>query len=180
MHRDYVMDRDQSAAVLRRDRDGSAAVDFLSQREASCYSIKWDVLIPIIVAAIPLAAFRLLGLITHGLDKPDAVSPPAVIAAMIATQTIGIVAMGLVVLGRLEAAFSRLNAQTNRQPATWRRLAVILSIACLLLTGILANVAAAFAGARFLLIAAVPVYLASLACKGIAFAGIPVRQDPAA
>lgn len=179
MHRDYFMDRDQVAAVPSRDRDGSATVDFLSQRETSCYSITWDVLIPIIIAAIPLAAFRLLGLITRGLDKPDAAPPAAVIAAMIATQTIGIVAMAFVVLGRLEAAFSRLNAQANRQPAAWRRLAVILSVACLLLTDILANVAAAFAGARFLLVAAVPVFLASLACKGIAFASIPVGQDPA-
>jgi uncharacterized protein (DUF486 family) len=56
---------------------------------------------------------------------------------------------------------------------------VILSIACLLLTDILANVAAAFAGAGFLLIAAVPTFLASLACKGIAFAGIPGGQDRA-
>ena len=126
-----------------------------------------------------LAAFGLLELITHGLDKPDAAPPPAVIAAMIAIETIGIVAMAFVLLGRLEAAFSRLNAQTNRQPVAWRRLAVILSIACLLLTDILANVAAAFAGAGFLLIAAVPTFLASLACKGIAFAGIPGGQDRA-
>lgn len=173
------MDRDQSAAVPSRGRDGSTTVDFLSQRETSCYSITWDVLIPIIIAAIPLAAVRLLGLITRGRDKPDAAPPPAVIAAMIATQAIGIVAMAFVVLGRLEASFSRLNAQANRQPAAWRRLAVILSVACLLLADILANVAAAFAGARFLLVAAVPVFLASLACKGIAFTGIPVGQDPA-
>ena len=98
---------------------------------------------------------------------------------MIAIQTIGIVAMAFVVLGRLDAAFSRLNAHTNRQPAAWRRLAVMLSIACLLLTDILTNVAAAFAGAGFLLIAAVPTFLASLACKGIAFAGIPSGQDRA-
>jgi len=173
------MDRDQSAATPRRDGDASAAIDVPSQLDASCYSIAWDVVIPIIIAAIPLAAFRLLGLVTHGLDKPDAAPPPAVIAAMIAIQTIGIVAMAFVVLGRLEAAFSRLNAQTNRQPAAWRRLAVILSIACLLLTDILANVAAAFAGAGFLLIAAVPTFLASLACKGIAFAGIPGGQGRA-
>ncbi len=75
-----------------------------------------------------LAAFGLLELITHGLDKPDAAPPPAVIAAMIAIQTIGIVAMAFVVLGRLEAAFSRRNAHTNRQPAAWRRLAANLSI----------------------------------------------------
>jgi hypothetical protein len=173
------MDCDQSAATPSRDGDASAAIDVPSQLDASCYSIRWDVVTPIIIAAIPLAAFRLLGLITHGLDKPDAAPPPAVIAAMIAIQTIGIVAMAFVVLGRLEAAFSRLNAQTNRQPAAWRRLAVILSIACLLLTDILANVAAAFAGAGFLLIAAVPTFLASLACKGIAFAGIPGGQDRA-
>jgi len=173
------MDRDQSAATPSRDGDASAAIDVPSQSDASCYSVAWDVVIPIIIAAIPLAAFRLLGLVTHGLDKPDAAPPPAMIAAMIAIQTIGIIAMAFVVLGRLEAAFSRLNAQTNRQPAAWRRLAVILSIACLLLTDILANVAAAFAGAGFLLIAAVPTFLASLACKGIAFAGIPGGQDRA-
>ena len=173
------MDCDQSAAPPSRDGDASAAIDVPLQLDASCYSITWDIVTPIIIAAIPLAAFRLLGLITHGLDKPDAAPPPAVIAAMIAIQTIGIVAMAFVVLGRLEAAFSRLNAQTNRQPAAWRRLAVILSIACLLLTDILANVAAAFAGAGFLLIAAVPTFLASLACKGIAFAGIPGGQDRA-
>ena len=173
------MDRDLSAATPSRDRDASAAIDVPSRLDASCYSITWDVVIPIIIAAIPLAAFRLLGLITHGLDKPDAAPPPAVVATMIAIQTIGIVAMAFVVLGRLEAAFSKLNAHTNRQPAAWRRLAVILSIACLLLTDILANVAAAFAGAGFLLIAAVPTFLASLACKGIAFAGIPGGQDRA-
>ena len=173
------MDLYQSAAAPSRDRDAAAAMNFSSQPDASCYSMTWDVVVPIIVAAIPLAAFRLLGLITHGLDKPDAAPPPGVIAAMIAIQAIGIVGMAFVVLGRLEAALSRLNAQTNRQPAAWRRLAVILSIACLLLTDILTSVAAAFAGAGFLLIAAVPTFLASLACKGIAFAGIPGGQDRA-
>ena len=36
----------------------------------------------------------------------------------------------------------------------------------------IANVGAAFAGAGFLLVAAVPTFLAFLACKGIAFAGL--------
>jgi len=171
------MDRDQSAAPPRGDRDMSADVDFPSQPDASCYSIAWDVVIPIILAALPLAAFRLLGLVTHGLDTPEATPPRMVIAAMMVLQTIGIVAMAFVVLGRLETSFRQLNARTNRQPAAWRRLAVLLSILCLLLTDILANVAVAFTGAGFLLIAAVPTFLASLACKGIAFAGIPTGRN---
>jgi uncharacterized membrane protein YidH (DUF202 family) len=167
------MDRDQSAEPPRCDRDMASDIDFPSQPDESCYSIAWDVVIPIILAAIPLAAFRLLGLATQGLDKPEATLPRFVIAAMLVLQTIGIVAMAVLVFWRLGTGLSQLNARTNCQPAAWRRVAVILSVVCLLLTDILANVGAGFAGAGFLLMASVPTFLASLACKGIAFAGIP-------
>ena len=167
------MDRDQSAERPRCDRDLSADIDVPSQPDASCYSVAWDIVIPLSLAALPFAAFRLLGLVTHGLDKPEATPPLAVIAAMIVLQTIGIVAMAVLVFWRLGTAFSQLNARSNHKPAAWRRLAVILSVVCLLLTDILANVAAAFAGGGFLLMAAVPTFLASLACKGIAFSGMP-------
>lgn len=166
------MDRDKSAEPPRCDRDLSADIDFPSQPDASCYSIAWDIVIPLSLAALPLAAFRLLGFVTHGLDKPETTPSLAVIAAMIVLQTIGIVAMAFVVLGRFENAFRQLNARSYHKPAAWRQLAVIASIFCLLLTDILANVAVAFAGAGFLLMAAVPTFLASLACKGIAFAGM--------
>ena len=173
MQRDEFMDRDQSAEPLRCDRDMASDIDFPSQPDESCTSIAWDVVIPIILAAIPLAAFRLLGLVTQGLDRPEATLPSLVIAAMLVLQTIGIVAMAVLVFWRMGTVFSQLNARTNCQPAAWRRLAVILSVVCLLLTDILANVAAGFAGAGFLWMAAVPIFLASLACKNIAFVGIP-------
>ena len=139
---------------------------------ASRYSMAWDVVIPIVVAAVPVGAFRLLGLLTRGLDEPGATAPPLMIAAMVVLQTIGIVTMAFVLLTRFGQAFSQLHALTDRQPAAWRRCALVLSITCLLLTQILANVGAAFAGAGFLLVAAVPTFLAFLACKGIAFAGL--------
>lgn len=177
MRWDHSVDRDQSVALSRFDRDMSADIDLSSRPHTSCYSIAWDVVIPAILAAIPVGAFRLLGFVTQGLDKPEATTPQILIAAILMLQTIGIIVMAFVILSRFENAFSQLSTRTNHQPPAWRRLALMLSIACLLLTDILANVAAAFAGAGFLLVAAVPTFLGYLACKGIAFAGLSGRRN---
>jgi len=157
----------------------AADIDLPPGPHAPRASMAWDVVIPAIIAAIPVGAFRLLGLLTRGLDRPEAGAPRLVIAAIVVTQLIGIVAMALLILVRFGEAFGQLHARTDRRPPAWRRLALVLSIACLLLTQILANVGAAFAGAGFLLVAAVPVFLGSLACKGIAFAGLPGGRSDA-
>lgn len=148
-------------------------IDTRRRPETPGSAIVWDLVAPIIIAAIPFGAFRLIGLLTRGLDKPEAAAPRMMIAAIVVTQTIGIVALAFLILMRFEQAFGQLHLRSRRRPVAWRRLALRASIACLLLTEILASVAAAFAGAGFLLVAAVPTFLAYLACKGIAFAGLP-------
>jgi hypothetical protein len=89
---------------------------------------------------------------------------------MITLQTLGIVAMAFVILMRFELAFRQLSLLTNGHAPVWRKLALILSIVCLLLFDILTNVSAAFTGAEPLLVTAVPTFFAEFLCKRVAFA----------
>jgi hypothetical protein len=135
-------------------------------------SMLGEIYIPITVAAVPAALFALLGLITEGLDNPRVEPPTLVIVAMIVVQTLGIIAMAFVILMRLEFAFGKLLIYANGHPHAWRKATLTLSIFCLLMFDILTNVSAAFAGAEFLLVASVPVFLAYLVCNRVAFAGL--------
>ena len=136
---------------------------------ASRNSTLWDIYIPIAIAGVPAAIFTLLGFVTDGLDKPGVVAPLWLIVPMIALQTLGIIAMAYVILVRFEFAFRQLSLFTKGNPSVWRKLALKLSIVCLLLFNILTNVSAAFAGAGPLFVAAVPAFFAYVLCKRIAF-----------
>ncbi len=135
-------------------------------------SILGKTFLPIVVALVPSGLFALLGFITQGLDKPGLVPPVWVIVTMIAVQTLGMISMAIVILIRYDLGFKRLMDYTDGQPRAWRKSTLTLSIACLLIFDILANVAGAFAGAGFLLLVAVPVFFAYLVCDRIAFAGL--------
>ena len=137
-----------------------------------------EIYIPLIAATVPAGLFRLLGFITRGLDKPGIQPPVWVIVSMIAVQAFGMISMAFVILWRLDCGSRTLMVFTNGQPHVRRKRSLALSIACLLLFDILTNVAAAFAGAGFLLVGAVPVFIAYVAFNRIAFAGLKPTTRP--
>ena len=138
--------------------------------EAFRLSKFWDIYIPITIAAVPAGMFTLLGLVTNGLDKPGAKAATWLIVTMIVLQTLGIIAMAIVILLRFEIGRQQLSLRTNDNPPVWRKLILFLSIVFILLFDILTNVAAAFAGAGPLLVLAVPAFVAYLLCIRVAFA----------
>ena len=144
----------------------------------SRFSIASEVVLQVIVVVIPVVAFMLMGQIAHGLDKSGKTSP-YLFAAIVVLQTVGIAAMAFAILVRFENAFGQLQALTSPHPPAWRRLALILSIACVLLTDLCANLAVAFDGAGFLFVAVVPMFLIALVCHGVAFAGLSGRRNGA-
>lgn len=147
--------------------------EFTSNLPKAIYnSILWEIYLPIVAAAVPAGLFALLGWIAKGMDKPGVVMPIWVIVAMIAVQTLGMISMAFVILLKSDLGFRKLMASTNGRPHFWRKSALTLSIACLLMFDILTNVSAAFAGAGFLFAVAVPVFVAYIVCDRIAFAGL--------
>ena len=144
----------------------------------SRFSIASEVVLQVIVVVIPVVAFMLMGLIAHGLDKSGK-SSPYLFAAIVVLQTVGIAAMAFAILVRFKNAFGQLRALTSPHPPAWRRLALMLSIACVLLTDLCANLAVAFDGAGFLFVAGVPMFFIALVCHGVAFAGLSRRRNGA-
>ncbi len=132
----------------------------------------WDICIPFSIAAIPTGLFAFLGFLTKGLDRPGAQPAIWVMVMLIVVEVLGIIAMALVILTRYEIGFQQLSQRTNGNPAIWRKLTLICSIALVLLFDILTNVAAAFAGAGPLLAFAAPAFIGYVICLKIAFAGI--------
>ena len=128
----------------------------------------WEIYIPFTAATVPAAIFALLGLVNRGLARPGAEASLGVVIAMVALQLCGIVAMAIVILMRFEFASQQLLQSTHGSPPGWRKLLLVLSILFLLLFDVLTNVAAAFAGAGFLLVLAVPVFGAYVACGRLA------------
>lgn len=152
-------------------------IKFHSNPEIFAHSTLWDIYIPMVIVAVPSGAFKLLRWVAGGLDQPGAIVPIPVAVAMAVLETIGIVAMAIVILTRFEDAFKKLSFLTNGQPPAWRRLALLLSIVCLLLSDILTNMSAAFAGAGFFLVVAVPAFIIYIVCKRVAFACLSVRIE---
>lgn len=149
--------------------------DLPSRPDEVRLSLVWEIVVPTVVFAAPALLFRLLGLFSRAVNGPGP-APPGILGAIGVVMALGIVAMALVLLVRYESLASRLRALVDAPPA-WRRWALLVSMAFLLLTSILANVAAAFEGAGMLLVAAVPTFLASLASRWVAFAGLADRPD---
>ena len=135
-------------------------------------SMSGKIYIPLIAATLPAGLFTLLGFITKGLDRPGIEPPVWVIVSMIAVQTLGMISMAFVILVRFDLGSRTLMVFTKGQPHVWRKCTLTLSIACLLMFDILTSVSAAFAGAGFLLVGAVPVFIAYVVCSRIAFVGL--------
>jgi hypothetical protein len=151
----------------------------MSSSDASAHAFEpfrlspvWDVCIPFSIAAIPAGLFTLLGFVTKGLDKPNAEPATWVIIAMMILQTLGIIAMAVVVLMRFELGFQQLSLRTSGSPAVWRKLSLFISIVFVLFFDVLTNVAAAFAGAGPLLVFAAPIFIGYIFCVRFAFAGL--------
>jgi hypothetical protein len=162
----------------RDDRSMSADFDLPRSPNAAGGSLLWDVVFPLVVVAIPPGVFRLMELVTRGFDGPGKRLPGTVLALMLGLQLLGMVAMAFVFLMRYDTARGRLSALTHRQPPLWRRLALQLSLGCLLLTDVLTNSAAAFR-ADFLFVAAVSPFFGYLGCRTIAFAGLAQTRPEA-
>lgn len=146
--------------------------DRTSHFVADSRSKRGEICVPLAVATVPAGLFTLLGFISKGLDEPGAEAPLLVIVAMIAVQTLGMIAMAFVLLTRLELGMRTLIDYTNGHPHVWRKRTLMLSFACLLIFDVVTNVSAAFAGAGFLVVAAVPVFVAYLVFNRVAFAGL--------
>lgn len=132
----------------------------------------WDVYVPITIAIVPAGIFLLLGLVTDGLDKPGAEPAAWLLVTMAVLQTLGIIAMAVVVLIRYEVSLQQLLLRTDGYPPIWRKLVLRLAIVFILLFDLLTNLAAALAGAGPLVFLAIPAFIAYLFCIRIAFAGL--------
>lgn len=150
--------------------------DLPSRPDEVRLSLVWEIVVPAVVFAAPALLFRLLGLLTRAVNR-DRLDHPALIAATGVVMILGFVAMAIVLLVQYDSLSGRLRALMHRPPPAWRRWALFVSMAFLLLTSILANVPAAFEGAGMLLVAAVPTFLASVASRWLAFAGVAEHTD---
>ncbi|MCH2182456.1 MAG: hypothetical protein MK108_10665 [Mariniblastus sp.] len=137
----------------------------------------WEIYLPLAAAAVPATLFALLGLVTKDFAKPQAEIPLAVVLLMILLQGTGVAAMAIVSLIRLNAGYQRIPRDPDGRPAIWRKLAVQLSVGCLLVFDVLTNLAAALAGASFLLLLAIPAFLAYLVISRLALGGRPAEHD---
>lgn len=71
-------------------------------------------------------------------------------------QTLGIIAMAVVILMRYEIRFQQLSIRTDGSPVIWRKLFLLCSIELILLFDILTYLATAFPDAGLMLIPAAP------------------------
>ncbi len=150
-----------------------------NRREAVSRRIVRDLVVPLLVAAVPSGRFRLLGLLTKGFDKPGMALPVWLKISMPAVLVVGILAMAMVVLAQFDYRSRALMALTNGVPAIWRRFALLLSMICLLLFYILTCVSTAFTGADFLWLLAVPFFVAHKMFGALVLAGRgQTEQEP--
>jgi len=133
----------------------------------SLRSFRWDVVLPLTIAIAPTCIFRLIGVFNRGLN-PRALAPTWILI-FVALEILGMIAMALVTMIRLDFSQRRLSVLTAGQPAWWRKSFLILSIACLLLFDILVNLSVAFAGAEIFFFIAPPFFLAYLLFYYLAF-----------
>lgn len=136
-----------------------------------------EVAIPVFAAAIPAFLFLLLGFVTRRIDGPGTEASLGIVVAIVVIQTLGIVSMALVVIVRCEVGSRLLQASTHGRPSAWRKGALELSLASLIMFDVLANVATAFPGGEFLLIGAGICLATYLIANRIAFAGLGNRSS---
>ena len=119
----------------------------------------------------------LLGLVTEGLDKPNAKISASVKIAMGVLLVTGMVAMAVVILIRFDRGMKQLSIRTHGRPPAWRRITLVVSLMFMLLFDVLMNMAAAFAGAQPFLLVAIPVFVLYLLCVRLAYVGLSGNEE---
>lgn len=131
-------------------------------------SFRWDIVLPLAVAIAPACIFRLIGLLGVVLNGQRLLAPIWIVS-LITLEFLGIIAMALVTMMRLDFSRRRLFILTAGHPPWWRKSFLLLSVACLLLFDILVNLSGAFAGAEIFFFVALPFFLAYLLFYYLAF-----------
>jgi hypothetical protein len=88
-----------------------------------------EVSIPLLAAAIPAGLFRLMGFISQGFDKPGMEPPTWSIVSMLALQTLGMIAMAIVILIRFDHGSRKLTFLTNGRQLNSQGWQTVLGIA---------------------------------------------------
>lgn len=135
-------------------------------------SFAGDIAIPLGVALVPTAVFTLMGLLMQDLGKPQAQIPACLAITVGGLQVVGMVAMAVVVLLRLEAIMKRLTLMSQGPPARWRVLSMLASIGCLTLFDLMFNLGGLFQGAIFLWYFAFPMFVLYLVMIQVTFTGL--------
>ena len=160
-----IPSRDYPAVKSNDSKDASA-----SPPEPFRLSAKWDIYIPFTITAIPASFFVLMGLvINNDLRKPPGIHDIWVPVTIVVLQTLGGIAMAVVILMRYEIGFQQLSIRTNGSPAIWRKAFLFCSIASILLFDILTNLVVAFPDAGLMLFPAALAFIGYIFCLRVAF-----------
>ena len=138
-------------------------------RRSPGLSLKWDFALPVGIVLVPICCFALMGwLFKFFLNQPGPL--PAWLAGVtMALQTTGIIAMAIVALMRCERGMHDLNFMFPEGPPVWRRKCLLLSVICVTVFEVLANLATAFAGAGVFVLPAAGFYGLYLLLIRVAF-----------
>ncbi len=128
--------------------------------------------IPLVTAAVPAFLFRLQGVLVAGWGKPGLKLPLSVTVPLIVLEVLGIVAMAVVALWRLELGSRKLIQLAAGKPQFWRKCFLVLSISCLVLFDVVTNTVAAFGGAGSLLPLAALAFISYVICNRVAIRGL--------
>jgi hypothetical protein len=160
-----IPSRNYSAVKSKDSKDASA-----SPPEPFRLSAKWDIYIPFTITAIPASFFVLIGLLNNNaLVKPPGKIDSWVLVMIVVLQTLGFIAMAVVILMRYEIGFQQLSIRTNGSPAIWRKAFLFCSIALILLFDILTNLVVAWPDASLMLIPAALAFIGYIFCLQVAF-----------
>lgn len=139
-------------------------------REPFRLSAKWHIYVPFMITAIPSSLFVLLGLvIKFALNSPERQLNVWILNLITVLNTLGVIAMAVVILTRYEVGSQELFARTNGRPAIWRKLFLWCSIALVLLSDIFTNLAVMFPDADVMLIPAAIAFIGYILSVYLAF-----------
>lgn len=152
--------------------------EYSSPRETFRETVLWDIGAPLVLMAIPVGCFMLVGFFTKGLDTPTAKMPSSLETSLCVLQLVGMIALAVLILTRFDAANRKLVRLTgDPSPPAWRRLLLLLSIGCLLFSDIMTNVGVA-THAEWLVGFALPMFAVYATVKQIAFVGLGPSLPP--
>jgi hypothetical protein len=155
------------------DSDNEAPADSASNQSGlRNFSIPREIFIPLAAALVPMALFRLVGVLAKGFDKPGVEMPMWIAVAMGIVQTLGIVTMAVAVLWRGEQKSKRVMFLSEGHPRLWRSYSLRLSLVCLFLFDIVSNLMAAFGGTGIFIYVAVPSFIKYVIFNLATFAGL--------